>query len=340
LDGPERHVVNTLHITNGDGAADLIRASGVAGDVLPWRDPMHHGSFPANSSIEDLQKIRAAHLAGYGLDASVIERDFKVRDKMLALSSRYDRVLLWFEHDLLDQLQMLQILDRMSGMDFGDTALELICIGSFPEIELFRGLGELNPAQIASLFDQRIVISPDMLTLAEQGWRAFCSDTPLELAAFIETDLSALPFLRDALLRHFEEYPQLHTGLTRTEAQLLTLISRGVQAPNQLFLQNMDMETALFIGNWHTYWVLDMLQIADLIETGGPKRAVNLTDRAAREAFLGQSFALTDKGMRVLSGEIEPSGAMQRDQWLGGVHIKSGAPLWFWDAKKRRPVLV
>lgn len=40
----KRQLMSTsqLHITNGDCAAEIIKASSLGGDVLPWRDPMHH----------------------------------------------------------------------------------------------------------------------------------------------------------------------------------------------------------------------------------------------------------------------------------------------------------
>jgi len=53
-----------LHITNGDSAADIIRQCGIAGDVLPWRDPMHHGPFPHGFSLHELGRLRIAYLCG------------------------------------------------------------------------------------------------------------------------------------------------------------------------------------------------------------------------------------------------------------------------------------
>ena len=40
-----------------------------------------------------------------------IERDFIERDNVLKSYGEYARVILWFEHDLYDQLQILQILN-------------------------------------------------------------------------------------------------------------------------------------------------------------------------------------------------------------------------------------
>ena len=120
-----------LNITNGDGAANVIKASSVAGDVLPWRDPMHHGPFPAGLDLPELSKVRADYLSGPGIDRDETRRGFRLRDDHLNGASRYDEVVLWFEHDLLDQLQILQLFDWFYETAFDRSKLTLICIRSF-----------------------------------------------------------------------------------------------------------------------------------------------------------------------------------------------------------------
>src|SRR5919206_483284 len=53
-----------LHITNGDHAARLIAATGVGGEVLPWRDVLHEGPVPEGLSLDELRPVRAPFIAG------------------------------------------------------------------------------------------------------------------------------------------------------------------------------------------------------------------------------------------------------------------------------------
>jgi hypothetical protein len=99
------------HITNGDSAANILKQSRVSGDVLPWRDRMHHGPFPAGLDIDEVSDIRARYLAGPQLHDAEVVRDFRLRNEHLRATARYGEVVLWFEYDLLDQLQILQLLD-------------------------------------------------------------------------------------------------------------------------------------------------------------------------------------------------------------------------------------
>ncbi len=65
-------------------------------------------------------------------------------DAKLAAFADYDEVVLWFEHDLFDQLLLVRHLDWFSRRDLGRTALSLICVGEFPGFEPFHGLGQLE----------------------------------------------------------------------------------------------------------------------------------------------------------------------------------------------------
>ncbi|MEM6340216.1 MAG: hypothetical protein AAF729_03630 [Pseudomonadota bacterium] len=324
--------MRTLHITNGDGAANLLKSSSVSGDVLPWRDPMHHGPFPADLSLDELSGLRARYLVGPTGDPTEAERDFRLRDDHLRAATNYDSIVLWFEHDLLDQLQILQILDWFAGTDLGETSLEMICIDWFPGIEPFRGLGELTPDQIRRLYPARNSVPVETLRLARAGWQAFRSDDPNHLLDFTKVDLSPLPYLAAALWRHFEEFPFMTSGLTRTEAQLLSLVAKGIDRPSQLFVKNMDLEIALFIGDWRTFTVFDTLCASSLLANS--EGAFQYPPfKADRTAFENQRLQLTDVGRSVLEGQETAFRHVRRDGWLGGVRVASDDNMWTWNGQ-------
>lgn len=328
-----------LHITNGDGAANIIKRCAVPGDVLPWRDPMHHGPFPADVTLEEVSIVRARYLTGDGLDDQGVLRDFRLRDEHLRAAAQYDRVVLWFEHDLLDQLQILQLLDYFATAEINAAQLEMICIGTFPGVANFRGIGQLDEEQMASLVDQRRAVTQEQKTIAVAGWAAFRSNDPTDLWEFTRRDLGALPYLKTALLRHFQEYPFLQTGLTRTEWQLLSMVGKGVLGPVELFVQNMDMEQALFIGDWPTFSTLNRLCKMGVLECQPSPFFYPPAGPDNRRAFRDQAFALTEIGRDILRGEKDAFDVAKRDQWLGGVHLLSDQPMWTWDAKRGLPTL-
>src|SRR5882672_1296744 len=220
-----------LHVTNGDVAAGALKQLLADDDVLSWRDPMVEGPFPAGLDPAASAQLRAAYLAGPNLDHDQVLRDFRLRDEHLAAASRYREITLWFEHDLLDQLQILQILDRLAGAGFADTRLSMICINSYPGVDPFRGLGQLDPAQMATLLDKASAVTAQQLILARAGWAAFRSPDPRDIETFLTQDLQALPYLGAALARHLQEFPSTSNGLGRTDRQLMRLVSEGVVRP-------------------------------------------------------------------------------------------------------------
>ena len=327
-----------LHITNGDDAANILKDSVIEGDVLPWRDTMHYGPFPADVGLDQLSAIRARYFTRAGLDPGEVARTFRLRDDHLRAAASYDRVVLWYEHDLLDQLQILQLLNWFSANDLGATSLYLICIDRFEGIEPFRGIGQLSAEQMASLYKQRQIVTTAQLGLAKAGWSAFRSSDPGDLESFMDGDLAPLPFLHAALSRHLEEYPSLQTGLTRTERQVLALVSDGVSDPGRIFSANMDLESALFIGDWSTFAVIAHLGNGahPLLhcDSGGAFR-YRPQSEISREAFRSQNLRLTEAGEQVLAGHRDAFGLLRRDNWLGGVHLKSERPMWTWDADSK-----
>ena len=99
-------------MTNGESAANTLRRTALGGAVLSWQDVLHAGPVPAVTRPE-LLRCRAAFLSdcGWGgrraILASLERRD---RAQLERASPSGMPVVLWFEHDLYDQLQLLDVL--------------------------------------------------------------------------------------------------------------------------------------------------------------------------------------------------------------------------------------
>jgi hypothetical protein len=329
-----------LHITNGDTAANTLKQFLSDDDVLPWRDPMTEGPFPAGLDLGATSKIRAGYLAGPGMPYDQVLRDFQLRDEHLAAAQRYDEITLWFEHDLLDQLQLLQILDWFASTPVTSARLGIICVNAFPGIVPFRGLGQLDPKQMAALLDKRSPVTPAHLELARSGWAAFRSADPREVEGFLRRELRPFPFMTAALARHLQEFPSISNGLGRTDRQILKLVAEGVSRPGRIFAANIELETALFIGDWGIYrHVQELCNVRQLLNCRPYGEFRGALDPAlSTEEFHRQELSLTDRGRRVLANEADASAFGEGDHWLGGVHLASGKPRWRWDESARRLV--
>ena len=322
-----------LHVTNGDVAAETIFRSRLEGPVLPWRDVLTDGPVPWRGDDAALRQARGAYLAEAFDDEEAV-KTLAERDGILAdAAERSEEVVLWFEHDLYDQLQLIQVLDMLSRIPGRKAKVSLICINRHPAIERFLGLGQLTPEQMEALFPSRISVTEEMYAAAPIAWRAFTVDDPKALSAAFDQDLSALPFLHPALRRWCLEFPWTTDGLTQTERMALTVIESGKAGPIDIFRDYYDREQAPFLGDW-SYWV----RIEHLLSRTEPPIRVSpgpdfdfppKSDYG--RSFERQTFALTEHGKRLLEGSADAVCATDGSRWYGGYRLDPGAAHWRWD---------
>ncbi|MBA2483483.1 MAG: hypothetical protein H0V39_03495, partial [Nitrosomonas sp.] len=106
---------NILNITNGDSTVGVMEKANIPGDFLPWRDVLYEGPVPDDLLLENLSKIRANFIINRNWGKpETVKQSFIERDNTFKSFDKYKKVILWFEHDLYDQLQLLQILDWFS----------------------------------------------------------------------------------------------------------------------------------------------------------------------------------------------------------------------------------
>lgn len=309
-----------LHVTNGDSVVASFKDGRIAGTYLPWRDALHDGPMPRRDSLEAESDVRAAYHAGQssGPEYNRWRAGFAERDRTLASFADYDELVLWFEHDLYDQLQLLQILDWLARQDISRRRVSLIQIGEHPDIPNFQGLGQLNGAQLAALLPTRSPVTTRQLAIGRDAWRAFGADDPTALVASTRRDEPEMPFLSAALIRLLEEYPSSHDGLTRTERQLLETIAAGTTKRKALWWASQQLETSCW-GDLSVYLRLDLMIAA-------PHPLVERVD--------DDHVGLTTAGHRVLAGDMRCD-PREIDRWLGGVHLGHGLPDWRWDESAR-----
>src|SRR6185369_11662679 len=156
-------------------------------------------------------------------------------------------LILWFEHDLFDQLALMQLLTWVRDRLPRTKPVTLVCIGSFPGHPEFKGLGELTPDELASLLEARQRLSEPQYALAEHAWRAFREATPEGLENILHGDTSVLPYLAAAVTRFLQEYPGTADGLSRTERRLLELAKGDGIALSSAFPRMHDGETVYYI---------------------------------------------------------------------------------------------
>ena len=280
-----------LHVTNGESAGRSLRQTALGGAVLPWQDVLHEGPVPAVLRPE-LLRLRARFLAGCGWGTRrAIFSSLERRDRQLTEALRGgSHVVLWFEHDLYDQLQLVDVLALAHE---AGASPELIVVDAFPGKPLFRGLGELSPDELETLWPKRRAATEEALEAAAGAWDAVRAPEPTGLAEWSAPGSRELPLLAPALRRLLAELPGPTDGLSGTERRALQTIAAGASTPAAAFLGSQRLEDAPFLGDAWFYRDLAALGSgpARLVETEDgdslPPPPPSATDRSSRSCRFG-----------------------------------------------------
>lgn len=313
-----------LHVTNGDVAAGLLRDSGLPGEVLPWRDVLHEGPVPAGLPLAELSAMRAGFIASGGRgEEGEVARSFAERDRAIRAFRDHEEVVIWLEHDLYDQLQMVQLLAFFAGEDRGTTRLSLVCGEEY--------LGLSRPERLAERFGERREVGGAELALGRAAWEAFTCPDPRAVEAVVAGGTATLPWLGPALRRWLEQLPWTRDGLSRSERQALAAIAGGAATVEEAFLATRE-EPA---------WLGDTTFAGYLAELSAGEHPLVLFDDGSRISagaadIFARRVALTGAGRAVLDGREDRIRLNGIDRWWGGVHLRGREVPWRWDAEAGR----
>ena len=308
-----------LIVTNGDAAADRIRALGLAATVLPWRDVLHDGPVRPAATLAECSAARARFLADMsGRPVEEIAAELAERDALFAARCRDDTVALWFEHDLYDQLQIAQILAAAATMT-PRPALMLV--------QSDANLMELSAADFADLPNRAAAVTEAMFEDACRTWQALVAEDPNALNTLASVDL-ALPHMASALRRLRAEYPDARTGLPASLALATGMLMAMPMTVADMFRQMQDAEDAPFMGDLSFAHLIDDVAQAKRPLLAAPSGAPLAPLGGATPEGFRQRASLTPFGASVLMGAENHVRANGIDRWIGGVHLTTDACYW------------
>lgn len=316
-----------VHVCNGDITADLLSLADLPGEIRVWADALDQGPLLPVSD-EEHWRLRGEHHRSRGDDAP---------DRGVAKLAAYDRgfdeaagaeeLILWYEHDLFDQLALIRLLARLARRGL-PAQLTIVSIDRHPEVPNFLGLGQLTPAQLAELWPRRTTLSRDAIDEAITAWIAVTAPDPRALP-FLVKRIKAMPFLAGALERQLEEFPDPTSGLSRTERQVLAAVARGEATADALMKATQAIDPRYPITDLQLFWTLHVLGRCGFV-TGAPEGPA--TQEAVRAIHVG----ITPRGREALAGAIDRVHEHGIDDWRGGVRLSGKGPVWRWDGAQRK----
>ena len=114
---------------------------------------------------------------------------------------------------------------------------------AFPGIEPFNGLGQLQPDQLAALFNNRRPVGDAQFQYAEVVDTAFALQDHEQFTKLSQQIDAPLPWMPAAVTRWLQEQPDAETGLGRLEHLALDRCQGGCETPMEIFAAVANADT-------------------------------------------------------------------------------------------------
>ncbi|RIJ42362.1 DUF1835 domain-containing protein [Pontibacter oryzae] len=300
--------LSTLHILNGDASLPNFTKANLPGQVLVWREVLSEGPVHADLPESEFWQKREEYITRATKEPAEAYH-IKVLEEVQKLEQAHTffEVILWFDADLMCQVNLLFLLSRLQQRR---PAMVSVCTpgpGS--------SIGLLNSGQLQALMEKRQQLTQDQLYSAGEIWELYASPHPLKLQLYLQQISSPLPHLDEAMHLFFTRFPDCTDGLSQPERALLQFIQDGATNMNALMQQFWIEYPGYGFGDLQLEQLLSQLQ-PDLAQTTEPLKL----------SFFGE---------RVLQGYANYK---PKPYWLGGTEINGNSRFCYdQETKKLKP---
>jgi len=211
-----------LHITNGDTTTQFLKKTTIKGDIITWREMLCEGRTTTDVGSESFWKNRFDFLkTSYKVTKQTFVNYTLKEYRNLCKQKQQEEIVLWFEHDLYCQINMIAVLNWLKKHRKG-RKISLVNCGKIKGSKKLHSFADLTNKQINKHYQAKIELTQDDIEYADYIWQLYCSDSPLRLEIIYKTNTNT-PFiyLADALKAHLLRFPSLKNGLNIVENNII-----------------------------------------------------------------------------------------------------------------------
>ncbi len=213
-----------LHITNGDSTTSYLKKLQFSGEFITWREMLCEGKTTTDVGSEIFWKNRFDFFKSSYKVTKKKFIDYTVKEyRNLCNKKSHKEIVLWFEHDLFCQINMIAVISWLKRYRKG-YHISLVCSGKVKGSKKMLALGELTENQIKNHYKNRIDLTQDDIEYADYIWQLYCSDSPLRLETVYKFNpMSPFQYLASALEAHLQRFPSVENGLNAVENNILKI---------------------------------------------------------------------------------------------------------------------
>ena len=218
-------MANTLHITNGDSTAEILKRTSIKGNIVVWREMLCEGPICKEVGSDEFWMERYNYFEKE-LEVSKLEYYDKTIKEIQKLEdvSGYSEVVLWFEFDLFCQVNLMALCTYLLKSFRKNTTYNLVCTGRIKGEEKLKSLADFSVDEFANLYDNKTSLSKTNLEFAQNCWNVYVNDDIEELKSFNFNKQSKFRYLQKAINQHLLRYPN-ESGLNQIQYKVLEIIN-------------------------------------------------------------------------------------------------------------------
>ncbi|GAA4427957.1 hypothetical protein GCM10023188_11670 [Pontibacter saemangeumensis] len=284
----------------------VFTTANIPGKVLVWREVLSEGPAVASLPEQEFWQQRQAYITATYLESpeGYQEKVLQELPKLRASGGMFE-VVLWFDADLMCQVNLLYLLHHLSRQH-----PKIISICTPPP---GQSIGLMKPKELQQLFENRLQLSDSQQKQAHAIWLLYASPDPLELQRYLTENIILLPHLQQALHLHLRRFPDCGNGLNYPERVLLELLQTERFTKEELLKKFWETES----GNGYGYGDSQLEHILQRLQPAIDQEENHLT--------------ISTVGKQLLQGK---KALVPESKWLGGVLIKP-ADFYCFDDKSQ-----
>jgi hypothetical protein len=248
-----------LHITNGNSLTNYLKDLDILGDILTWQEMLCEGPTTTEISSDAFLAKRKAFLNDF-YHVEINENQFRQELSILDHTETYSEIVLWFEYDLFCHINMLAVIKLLKEKKI-QLPLYLVCSGRVKGETELKGLSELTPEQLFNHYHEKVKLKESDIDLAISLWHIYCGKDHNLFKPYI-IKKSSFKYLNACLKAHIKRFPNLKSGLSVLEKNILTIIKeKSIKSKNQLIGYVLNYQGYYGFGNMQIERLIDALQM-------------------------------------------------------------------------------
>ncbi len=229
-----------LHITNGDITTNYLKKLNFSGDFITWREMLCEGKTTNNVGSDTFWKSRYNFLkTSYKISKQKFI-DYTLKEyRTLCNKKNTEEIILWFDHDLFCQINMLAVLSWLKRYRKG-YHISLVSSSKNTILNKTKNISELTEKEIYHSFNKRKTLIIDDIEYADYIWQLYCSDSPLRLEAVYKFNpMFQFQHLSTAIETHISRFPSIENGLNKIENKILKTVNENTFSSRKKMIQKL-----------------------------------------------------------------------------------------------------